>query len=385
MIIRIKYVVLAFAFLFFVKVNSQNRANIDSLSLLISKAKEDSSKVNLLFKLGNQYSFDSAKDRIGNFIMAIELAKKIKYTNGYKKIYKPLISSLFYKEMLNISYKYCLEYSDFCEQQKLTEEKFLIYNMLGNLLTKMGKYDEAFTYFNKKRQYDLEKEDYRSYASSLNNMSVLHMENNRYDSALAYSLWAVEIFKRNNMSPEMANSVLQVAEAYLKKQDLEKAGEKADQALTLFTVVNYKPGMCSSLYILASVYSGMNKPDSAFKLYSKALLFADSINLVKMQRNCYKGLSEMYLNLKNYKDAYEYSILAERYEDSIDVNLHKGKILEYEVNYTVIKNENALKEKEFESRSKSSAQSFLFTTIGGFIILMSVTYRAFIRRKSKSS
>ncbi len=381
MVIRIKYWALLVACLFFADVNCQNQQKIDSLTVLVSNAAPDSNKVNLLFKLGNQFTLDNPKNRIENFIMALALAKKINYVGGLKKIYKPLISALFYKEMYELSCNYCLEYIELCEKQKLTEEKFLIYGLFGTLLTNTGKYDEAFKYYNGKRQYDLQREDYRSYASTLNNMSILHLKNNQYDSALVYSLWATEIFKRNNMSPEMAGSVLQVAECYLKKADLEKAVEKADEAYTLYSVVNYKSGMCSALYVLASAFTGLNKPDSAFKLYSKALLFADSLNLVKMQRNCYKGLSDMYLGQKNYKEAYEYGIITGRYQDSVAVSLQRGKTLESDVKYDLIKNENEVKEKEFEQRSKGIAKSFLFTTIGGFLILMGVSYLAFFRRK----
>jgi tetratricopeptide (TPR) repeat protein len=378
---RKNFCFLLIAILFFTNGNSQNQEKIDSLTFLIAKAPNDSNKVNLLFKLGKQYDLSFYKEHIENFIAALNLSKKIKYNNGCKKIYYPLISYLSYKEMYDATIAYGTEYIEFCEKNKLNEEKNNIYQLMGNVLTRQGKYDEAKKYYYKKREYDLQKEDYKSYAYTLNSLSNMFNENQQHDSALTCALWAIEIFKRNNMSDEMAGSVLCVAEAQLKKENFEIADQKANEALALYTAVNNKPGICYSYFTIASVYAAINKPDSAFKTFSKTLLYADSLSLLKVQRNCYQSLSNMYLKLKNYKDAFEYDVLANRYNDSLDIILQRGKMLELEVKYDLIKKDNEQKDQEFEAQAKNNARNFLFISLIGLILLVGLFFRSIAKKR----
>ena len=113
---------------------AQNPEKNDSVSFLISSAPDDSTKVNLLFRLGQNCGLNDAENRIDYFMSALSLAKKIKYANGCKKIYTPLITCLYLKNMFNLSLAYGKEYVDFCEKNKLNDEKYDIFNMMGKLV-----------------------------------------------------------------------------------------------------------------------------------------------------------------------------------------------------------------------------------------------------------
>ncbi len=378
---RVKSHLLFISLLFVLQFNAQTAQKNDSLDLLLLKAPDDSAKVNQLIKQAYTFDMGSSNSRISNFMSALSISKKIKYVNGCKKIYVPLVTVLYYKNMFDLSLTYCKEYIDFCEKNKLNDEKYAIFNMMGNLLCRQGKYAEAKKYYNSKRSYDLQSEDFKSYAGDLNNMSLLFSFDQQYDSALAYSLWAGEIYKRNNMSYEMANTLLDVSGIYLKKDNFESAEEKANEANAFYLVNNDKGGMARSLFALGAIYASTNKPDSAFKTFSQALLFADSLNLVNVQRDCYKGLADMYLKTKNYRDAYEYNVLAQRYQDSVSAQLQNGKILELEMQYSLIKQQNEAKDKEFEVLAKSNARTFLFISIAGFILLCAVAYNSLVKKR----
>lgn len=196
----LKYLSFLILFFFSKQVFGESKRAIDSLNILISKAPEDSNKVNLIFLLGRQYDLYKSKEHVNNFITALKLAKKIEFKNGIKRISYTLINYLFYKNMYDVSMNYCLEYIAFLEKEGIEDEKFKVYNILGSLYLKQGDYVKSRYYYDLAREYFLSKNDMIRYANILTNINILHAEKKQYDSALIYSLRALEIYTRNNLS-----------------------------------------------------------------------------------------------------------------------------------------------------------------------------------------
>ena len=369
-----------FALLCCLTAGSQSQLTGDSLKTILYNSPNDTNKINSLLKLAGQFDMTDPKNRVQNYMYALHTAKKIKHTKVLKKIYSPLITCLYINNMYNLALSYGNEYIDYCEKNKLNDDKYAIYNLMGNLLSRKEMFVEAKKYYLSKQNYDLQTENFKAYASSLNNLSSLFVMEKKYDSAYVYSLWAAEIYKRNNMAFELANTLMDIGVIQLKNSEFEKAEAKANEALSFYTVNNNKNGICNSLYLLASVYADKNQPDSAFRIFSKSILYADTLNLINLQRDCYRGLAVMYNKLKNYKDAYEYQVLAENYQDSVTNNLTNSKLLEVQLQNNLIKKENEEKNAEYEVKVKSSAKTFLLLSVLCFILLGAVVFRSITKK-----
>jgi hypothetical protein len=102
-------------------------------------------------------------------VHASQLAKKIKFRSGYKKITRSLIAFLYNKEMYNLAFEHGRDYMEFCEKNHVEEDKYNTATLIAAIALKIGNYDEAMKYYNLRGKHDLDKENFRSYASVLSN------------------------------------------------------------------------------------------------------------------------------------------------------------------------------------------------------------------------
>lgn len=361
-----------------------SQQELDSIKAKISLSPEDSNKVNLIYTLGRKYDLYSSKHHIEYFMVALNLAKKISYKSGMKKIYLSLINYLFYKEMNDVAMNYCIEYIEFLEKESLMDDKNKAFALLGNLLTKDKKYAEAAKYYHINRAYSLGKKDEIAYASALNNICILHYHAGAYDSALIYSQKAVELFKRNNRLSEMANSILGISEIMLLKNQISIAEQKANEALLIYQTINIRHGVANSLYVLATINKKLGRSDSAAKLYTATLKIADSLHLISLQRDCYKGLSEMYAGLKDYKNAYEFYILHKIHEDSLAFNRQRVQMMAAEVKFDIAKKESLLKEQQYELDKRERHKNILIAVVISVFLLFVMSYTAYSQKKKSN-
>jgi len=363
----------------------ESQKTIDSLNVLISKAPEDSNKVNLIFLLGRQYDLYKSKEHINNFITALKLAKKIEFKNGIKKVSYTLINYLFYKDMYDVSMNYCLEYISFLEKEGIEEEKFRIYNILGSLYLKQEDYVKSRHYYDLARDYFLSKNDMIRYANILTNINILHAQQEQYDSALIYSLRALEIYTRNNSSSYMANSLLGIAEVHLKKKDYDNGLKRAKESLSIYYNISEKHGICNCYFVLGQLFAFNNQNDSALTHFKTALAYADTIKMDFMKKDCYENISKTYNNLKKYKEAYDYHVLYKQISDSTAIDKIKSKMMEMEVKYDITKKEGQLKEQAFELEAKNKQRNYLVLIVVVILVLFFISFRAYNQKKKANS
>jgi tetratricopeptide (TPR) repeat protein len=381
----LKYFLFVLSLYTYTRIYSQSQRAIDSLTILINKAPEDSNKVNLIFNLGRQYDLYKSKEHITHFMTALKLAKKIGFNNGIRRTSVTLINYLFYKEMYDVSLSFCLEYIAFLEREGLNEDKFKIYNILGSLYVKQGEFDKAYTYYSLAKNYFLERNDMIRYANVLTNINILHVAKKEYDSALFYSLRALEIYKRNNSSSYMANSLLGIAEIHLKNKDFEGGKKRLLESLPIYQTINEKHGICNCYFVLGQLYSLNNNNDSALKYFNIALAYSDTIKMDFIKKDCYQNLATTYYALNNYKAAYDHHLLYKKYSDSISFDNVKGKMLEMEVKYDITKKEGQLKEQEYELLAKSKQRNYLILIVGVILVLFFISFRAYNQKKKANS
>ncbi len=385
MVKYLKYLSFLILFFFGKHVFGESKRAIDSLNILISKAPEDSNKVNLIFLLGRQYDLYKSKEHVNNFITALKLAKKIEFKNGIKRVSYTLINYLFYKNMYDVSMNYCLEYISFLEKEGIEDEKFKIYNILGSLYLKQGDYIKSRYYYDLAREYFLSKKDMIRYANILTNINILHAEKKQYDSALIYNLRALEIYTRNNSSSYMANSLLGIAEVHLKKNDFESGVKRARESLSIYYNINEKHGICNCYYVLGQLFATKNQNDSALRYFKTALAYSDTIKMDFIKKDCYQSISKTYNDLKMYKEAYDYHVLYKTLSDSTAIDKIKSKMMEMEVKYDITKKEGQLKEQEFELAAKSKQRNYLILITAVILILFFISFRAYNQKKKANA
>jgi serine phosphatase RsbU (regulator of sigma subunit) len=381
---NINKVIILLSFVFTGTCFSQETRTIDSLKAYIANAPDDTNKVNALFKLGRQYDPFKSKQHIENYISALTLSKKIDHLKGRNKIYTALVANLFYKNMYGLAMTYGMEQLDYLNKYGTEQEKHDLYMMLGNLNSTQKKFNEAQSYYNLALNYHQRSKNEVAIARTLMNITLLKMEQQQLDTALIYSFRALELFKRNNQQSYAANTTLGISEIFLSQKKYEAAEQKAKESDLIYKMINLKQGLSNTNYVLGRIKSEQNKPKEAITNFSISLNYADTLNLLVPMRDCFKMLSEQYEKLNDHKNAYDYYVKFKNYDDSLDLEVEKEKILELEVKYDISKKENLLLEQTAQIESQSKQRNLLLLGLSAILLLLFISFRAYKQKKNSS-
>jgi two-component system NtrC family sensor kinase len=262
---------------FYSKANAQDFKG-DSLKLLLEKAPNDTSRVNLLLEIGNQYYFFKPDTSFHYTKIALELSRSLRYTKG-------IISSL-----------------------SLAGEAA---RLLGDYPTSLKMQLEAL---------DLNKKIKNSFgeASSLCFTGVTYNDLKEYRQGLNYLLPANSILQNFPVNQLGVFVLTNIGMAY---NSLKNADSALYYLRIAYDKLNYisHPQLKSYIPIsIGNVYAGLGKKDSALSYYYKALQNSrssnESINMSRVQQK----LAELYESDQQYDSSMFYARRA--YEDGIRTN-----------------------------------------------------------------
>ncbi len=364
--------------------SQENRIFIDSLKKFIATAPDDSNKVNAIYKLGTQYNLFKSKEHIPQFISALNLSKKIGHKNNRAKIYLSLVTTLFYNNIYDLGMEYALEGLTFIQKEGQPHEQFILHGMLGNLCSKLGKYEKGKHYYYELLTYKKNNNDQVGWANTHVNIAIGEMDQRNYDSAIWHLSKAEIILKRNNKQAYTANCVLGLAEAYLAKEDFISATQKALESHAMYSISNNIYGITNCTYVLGAIKQKKGEHKQALEYFERSRSLADSLKLVEARKDSYKNLAIEYAMLNDHKAAYENLTLFKQYDDSLDIEKQKGKMLEMEVKYDITKKENLLLEQTAEIESQNKQRNFLLLGLSAILLLLFISFRAYKQKKNSA-
>ncbi len=382
---RLKYFVLIFLIVFAISPAFAENVKVDSLLNAINTLPNDSNKANTYIKLANQYDYFNSKERIEYYISALNLSKKLNFRNGITRSYNLLTTNLSHRQLYDVALEYCNSYIEYLKALGATEELQKNYKLYATLLSKQGKYSESLQFNYKALNYYLSINDEIQYATVLNNICVLHLNNKQADSAYLFALRAVDIFRKHNKQSELANSILGLAEINLLKKDLSQAREKALESLQIYSASKTELGVINANCVLGTIDLEEKNYDSAIVRYSNALELLKNYALPELKRDCYLSLSKAYNGLKEHEKAYNNHILFSAYNDSVSDQRLKAKALEMDAKYNITKKEGELREQELKIISQNKQRNFLILGIVGILVLLGLSFRSYQQKKKANA
>lgn len=140
----------------------------------------------------------------------------------------------------------------------------------------------------------------------LTELSIIYERLGRSDSTLVYLLKADELAQRRRSEKEMAAALSNLSHYYTTIKDFERAEHYQKQALSLHLKIGYVLGVCVGFMQLAQIKQTQHAYTQAIINYKKALLVLQRIDCQEYLGNCYMGLAQCYLSLKDYLKASAY-------------------------------------------------------------------------------
>lgn len=334
---------------------SPGQSNIDSLKTVISRAQDDSTKVDQLLQLSKGLLDVSPLDAILYANQAHDLAEKLNYRKGAGYALKN--KGLGYQRQG----KYLEALENWQESLKVFESinfqqgQANILQNLGTIYFDQADDEKALEYFLKALKVAEQIADTLRIAENLANIGAIYGKKKAtYDNAIEYDLKALAFNERLGNADAVGTISVNVGEIYFdkgddttalkfyqkslkayegsantpyalnhiglvykKRKDYDRAIQIHDQAYKMAEKLDAKLDLAQSLLYLGDVYREKKEFNRAIETYEHALTAAKQINANVELKDIYRGLSQVYYGVSDYGNAFRYQTMMIDIKDTL--------------------------------------------------------------------
>ncbi len=245
---------------------SQNE-KIDQLTVQLAYQNQDSTKVDMSLMLINElYDIEDYNMALLYVNQTSKLSEKLKYTKG-------LAESSYYRA--------------------------LIY-------TERNDYFNAIDNYNRSRKYYLQISDTLGVAKVSNSIGLIEIKRGNYAVGLKNSLSAIDIFEKQGLRNELSSAYNNLAEAYFKTNQIDKAIEFNFKALEVRKLINDNKGIKASTKNIADLYSILKEHRKAIEYYENVLEILNLETDQDLRGEILPKLGSEYLRFNEYDKASMY-------------------------------------------------------------------------------
>lgn len=398
-------IVIAFLFLALI---SQLRAN-DFLSreYELERMPADTAKVNLLIRLGEHYCSRDYDKSLLYLQKALVLSSELNYPQGMGASLLWQGKAHYYKDEYEVAVQY-LEKAKRSftglDHKKGLAEYYLaigsIHSINGDYINTLNDYQEAIRYAELSGDAKLISQGYMSLGGlymlrsepliarkTLNKALVLKRALNDstgigivltnigrtfetqqlFDSALVYLEQGYKIRSDRNEIRGMASSGYIIGEVLIKVGKYENAIKFAENAQKLFKDLKDETGICICLISKARAQNHLNQFDLAEQSAIDAMDIAIQIKNPKLISRTYGAMASIYASSGQYKEAYQFTLLKNHLNDSLQ-NANKEQIIrEMDVKFQTARKDDEIK--LLKSENEIQHKNLLLLTVSVFALI----------------
>jgi len=262
---------------------SAQNEKIDYLTVQLAYQKQDTIKVRLSIELIEElYKIKDYKKALLFITETAKLAESLDYVKG-------LAESTYYRA--------------------------LIY-------TNRNDYYNAIDNYNKSRLYFQKIKDSLGIAKVSNSIGLIEIRRGNYIAGLKNSLSAIEIFEEKGLKDELSKAYNNLAEAYFKTNQIDKAIDFNFKALEVRKQIDDRDGVKLSTKNIADLYSVRKEHRRAIEYYEKVLDMISKESDQELRGEILPKLGSEYLQFKEFEKASE--LLVEGLKYNRKQNNQKG-------------------------------------------------------------
>ncbi len=378
---------------------------------------DDTSKVNVLLTLGEEYCSKENDKALMYLQEAFTIATSLNYTEGIGKSLLWQGRVYYYKSNFSLSNKYLdkakkpLEESgdmetlsfwylakafslrttgdyvnaikmftksiDLCKQGGYTIIMTTAYLGIGTTLLDRGDVDKAMEYYQEALALAKENDDRIRVANSLTSIARTYKSKGSLDTSIFYFRQALKIRTELKMDRHIASSEKSIGETLIEIGHYAEAEESLKHAFSIFKKLNEKTGMVITNLPLADAMIKQGKPEGIL-LANRILQEAKNIDNPNLLSFVYGKLSAIYAYNNDFQKAYEYQKKHEVIKDSLFTSEKERMLAEVEVKFQSEKKDSdiaLLKEKAKVERNRNIKLIVLLTVFLIAIFLLIVMFR----------
>ncbi|WP_458627489.1 tetratricopeptide repeat-containing sensor histidine kinase [Winogradskyella sp. PC D3.3] len=174
------------------------------------------------------------------------------------------------------------------------------------IFTERNDYFNAIDNYKKSRNLYLQIRDTLGVAKVSNSIGLIEIKQGNYKVGLQNSLSAIDIFEKQHLNDELSAAYNNLAEAYYKTNQIDKAIEYNFKALEVRKQINDQEGIKLSTKNIAELYSKLKEHRKAIEYYENVLDILNPETDQDLRGEILPKLGNEYLRFKEYEKASEY-------------------------------------------------------------------------------
>lgn len=195
---------------------------------------------------------------------------------------------------------------------KINNETAISYalNNLGVVYDIQGNNPKALECYQKSFWIDERLKNYKDASIAASNVAyILNLQGN-YTDAIVFCQKGLDYAEQIGFKTGLTYNYEYLGLIFKNKGDYDKAWENHQLALRLQQEIGNQTGVANAFKDLAEVYYLKGMPSEAISYYNKSLIISKTIENTQIEMRCYVGLSVIYNNLKDFKNAQKFSEIA---------------------------------------------------------------------------
>ena len=344
---------------------------------------QDTSEVNLLNKQGYLIHYTDHEETIKKGQAALELAKKLNYTNGIAESYRIMgIGEAYANREAKAIANYLNALSYFkIAKNVLGEAK--VYNNIGNLYLTID-YDQSLDYLMKGLKIAENLKDTKLIASAYLNIGNVYLRKKNFSQALDYYNKSRVLFTKLNDKFNSINCLQNTGVIFFKL----KQYDKAEQLLLQANAQAKSQDMNTSIGIidltLSSLYITKQKYEEARKFLDEGIAYAQATKDDKLEADFTYNSYQLEFHRKNYRQALTYLHTIYERDSTVQTNM-----LSSDLSLMQEQHDQQEKQKENEliiERQKNDRVKFWWAVSGsGLLLIVIALLVGNVKRKAKTN
>ncbi|MBY0535659.1 MAG: sensor histidine kinase [Chitinophagaceae bacterium] len=307
---------------------AQGIDNIDSLKKVLVSAKEDTNKVFLLIKIGQQVEYSNLEEAKQYYDKARILSERLNYPFGIHKYIANYTAVLNAQGKFDSAVLLNRKSIDICLGLKNEIELGKAYSNLAAAYTNMDEADSALLYFEKAIVYLKKMDNPIVQSIVLDNMSILYLTVQQTEKAIEMSLEAKKVAVLEDNPFQYANILLNLGNAYDRSGNYKEATKCIDEAEPIIRKYNFRNLELSVNLNRMDILIKQTKYDKIEPYATRALALSRELKNRSSEVNSLRGMGYYYFYKKDFKKAEIYAQEAIKVSDETLQKMQKAYCLE---------------------------------------------------------
>lgn len=352
----------------------QNHIKIDSLQIKLDNAVEDTSRINLLIELSNEFYSTNLLQSEQNARLALDLSKKIKNNlfvmRSEMALGRSLISMGNYDDALAIYFSTL----KLAQKNKLPTDEIIIYTRMGIIQDRIGQFDSALGYYfdalniyNVAVESGVALEERANIQGLYNNIGNIYESKDELEKAEEYYLKGLALAENKNDERNIGIICNNLGNLELQKQEYQKSLEFLLKSLDARQKINDKSGIAKSYYHLSLYYQKLLEFEKALEFAQKALEISQEVNEPLSEQVSAMLMYQIYKEQGKFEEALRFHELYKQLNDSLINDSKISEITRLQLKFDYEKEE--IEKEEAHQKSVYTVIIIISVLILGLIIL----------------